>query len=103
MSVASAHLRGGRPRGLWKGRLFKAYLYFSLFIGFVTLGALLLTTGSLILALAFHAASSAEDWPAFRGPTGQGHSTEQGLPLEWSESRNITWKVPLPGAGWSSM
>ena len=42
MSVASAHLRGGRPRGLWKGRLFKAYLYFSLFIGFVTLGALLL-------------------------------------------------------------
>jgi outer membrane protein assembly factor BamB len=52
--------------------------------------------------LAFHAASSAEDWPAFRGPTGQGHSTEQGLPLEWSESRNITWKVPAPGAGWSS-
>jgi phosphate transport system permease protein len=42
MSVASAHLRGGRPRGLWKGRLFKAYLYFSLFIGFATLGALLL-------------------------------------------------------------
>ena len=42
MSVASAHLRGGRPRGLWKGRVFKAYLYFSLFIGFVTLGALLL-------------------------------------------------------------
>jgi outer membrane protein assembly factor BamB len=57
---------------------------------------------SLLLVLAFHAASSAEDWPAFRGPTGQGHSTEQGLPLEWSESRNITWKVPVPGAGWSS-
>jgi phosphate transport system permease protein len=42
MSVASSHLRGGHPRGLWKGRLFKAYLLFSLFIGFVTLGALLL-------------------------------------------------------------
>ena len=44
----------------------------------------------------------AEDWPQFRGPTGQGHSSEQGLPLEWSESRNIQWKTPVPGQGWSS-
>ena len=42
MSVASSHLRGGHPRGLWKGRLFKGYLLFSLFIGFATLGALIL-------------------------------------------------------------
>ena len=33
--------------------------------------------------------AQSEDWPQFRGPTGQGHSTERGLPLEWSESRNI--------------
>ena len=45
---------------------------------------------------------SAENWPQFRGPTGQGHSSERGLPLEWSESRNVTWKVPVPGRGWSS-
>ena len=44
----------------------------------------------------------AVDWPQFRGPTGQGHSDERGLPLEWSESRNISWKTPLPGRGWSS-
>ena len=44
----------------------------------------------------------AEEWPQFRGPTGQGHSTEVGLPLEWSESRNIAWKVPVDGSGWSS-
>jgi outer membrane protein assembly factor BamB len=44
----------------------------------------------------------AQDWPQFRGPTGQGHSSESGLPLEWSESRNVAWKVPVPGAGWSS-
>ncbi len=43
-----------------------------------------------------------EDWPEFRGPTGQGHSTEVGLPLEWSESRNVRWKTPLRGRGWSS-
>ena len=43
-----------------------------------------------------------EDWPQFRGPGGQGHSTEHGLPVEWSETKNIAWKVPVPGRGWSS-
>jgi outer membrane protein assembly factor BamB len=43
----------------------------------------------------------AEDWPQFRGPTGQGHSTESGLPVEWSETQNVVWKVPL-SVGWSS-
>jgi outer membrane protein assembly factor BamB len=44
----------------------------------------------------------AEDWPQFRGPTGQGHASERNLPLEWSETRNILWKTPVPGSGWSS-
>src|SRR5689334_23308437 len=52
--------------------------------------------------LMFVAVIAAEDWPQFRGPTGQGLSTERGLPLEWSESTNVTWKVPVPGRGWSS-
>jgi outer membrane protein assembly factor BamB len=47
-------------------------------------------------------AAHAEDWPQFRGPTGQGHSAERDLPLEWSESRNVVWKTPVPGRGWSS-
>ena len=46
--------------------------------------------------------AAGRQWPEFRGPDGQGHSAEQGLPLEWSESRNIVWKVPVAGAGWSS-
>ena len=41
-------------------------------------------------------------WPEFRGPTGQGHSTDTNLPLEWSETRNVRWKTPIPGRGWSS-
>ena len=45
---------------------------------------------------------SAADWPQFRGPGGQGHSDETGLPLNWGESRNVTWKVAIPGHGWSS-
>ena len=44
----------------------------------------------------------AEEWPEFRGPTGQGHSAEHDIPFEWSESRNVVWKTPLPGTGWSS-
>ncbi|HEX4143742.1 MAG TPA: PQQ-binding-like beta-propeller repeat protein [Pirellulales bacterium] len=48
------------------------------------------------------AASDAEDWPQFRGPDGQGHSAESNLPIEWSESKNIAWKTPIPGLGWSS-
>ena len=44
----------------------------------------------------------ADDWRQFRGPDGQGHSDAHGLPTEWGETRNITWKVPVPGRGWSS-
>ena len=53
---------------------------------------------ALITATAVHA----EDWPQFRGPTGQGHSTERGLPVDWSETQNVAWKTPIPGVGWSS-
>src|SRR5262245_41373459 len=44
----------------------------------------------------------AEDWPEFRGPGGQGHSAETGLPLTWSETKNVRWKTAIPGKGWSS-
>ena len=43
-----------------------------------------------------------EDWPQFRGPGGEGHSTEKNLPLTWSETSNIAWKTLIPGRGWSS-
>jgi outer membrane protein assembly factor BamB len=57
----------------------------------------------LAAMLAIRAAAFApEDWPQFRGPGGQGHSSERGLPLTWSESENIAWKVAVPGRGWSS-
>lgn len=45
---------------------------------------------------------AAEDWPQFRGPGGQGQSAETGLPVEWNESKNVAWKVAVPGRGWSS-
>jgi outer membrane protein assembly factor BamB len=41
-------------------------------------------------------AASAEDWPHWRGPSRNGVSTEKGLPLRWTATENIAWKVPLP-------
>lgn len=54
------------------------------------------------LCLVAAISARAEQWPQFRGPTGQGQSSERGLPFEWSESRNVVWKTPVPGSGWSS-
>lgn len=42
------------------------------------------------------------DWPRFRGPNGSAISTDGKLPLNWSETKNLKWKVPLPGPGSSS-
>jgi outer membrane protein assembly factor BamB len=43
-----------------------------------------------------------ENWPGFRGPTGQGISHEKNLPLTWSLRGNLAWRVQVPGIGWSS-
>jgi outer membrane protein assembly factor BamB len=55
-----------------------------------------------ILALSAITSVGAQDWPQFRGPSGQGHATVTTLPLEWSDTKNVAWKVPVPGTGWSS-
>ncbi|HUF47212.1 MAG TPA: PQQ-binding-like beta-propeller repeat protein [Vicinamibacterales bacterium] len=43
-----------------------------------------------------------QDWPQFRGPSGQGVSADERVPLEWSETTNVIWKTAVPGRGWSS-
>jgi outer membrane protein assembly factor BamB len=48
------------------------------------------------------ATAQSADWPEFRGPGGQGLSTETNLPLEWSETKNVAWKAAIRGRGWSS-
>ncbi|MEE3369311.1 MAG: PQQ-binding-like beta-propeller repeat protein [Planctomycetota bacterium] len=59
---------------------------------------------SLCFVFWLNAADSAwgENWMRFRGPTGQGISSETKLPVTWSASKNIKWKTSLPGKGWSS-
>lgn len=42
---------------------------------------------------------SAENWSHWRGPTGNGASLEAKPPVEWSDTKNVKWKVPIPGLG----
>jgi outer membrane protein assembly factor BamB len=66
-------------------------------------GRLVNVPGLLFLALLAAAPRlCAENWPAFRGPTRQGLSTETGLPIKWSATENVRWQTPVPGTAWSS-
>jgi outer membrane protein assembly factor BamB len=55
----------------------------------------------LVLAVASQGAV-AQDWPQFRGPTGQGLAGDAKVPVEWSEASHVAWKTKIPGRGWSS-
>lgn len=59
---------------------------------------------SLLALLTLASLARAEEWPQFRGPTGQGHTTQQSLPVEWNaaEGKNVLWKSPLVGDGHAS-
>ncbi len=52
-----------------------------------------------LLALLATTVGRADNWPQWRGPNYDGISHEVGLPTEWSESKNVLWKLPLPGMG----
>jgi outer membrane protein assembly factor BamB len=57
----------------------------------------------VFLALAlWPALASAADWPAWRGPRGDGTTPETAFPITWSDTENIRWRTPLPAAGHSS-
>ena len=47
-------------------------------------------------------AGNESNWPQWRGPGGSGISHEANLPEEWTPTKNVQWKTPLPGRGHSS-
>jgi outer membrane protein assembly factor BamB len=53
----------------------------------------------LVLLFVLTAPLRAENWPAWRGPRGDGHCAETNLPLKWTGTDNVCWKTPLPGPG----
>jgi len=75
----------------------------------LALGLVLLGTASAIeppqQSLATEAAevtSTPEDWPWWRGPTRDNHSSDLNPPLHWGVDQNVCWKVSIPGRGHAS-
>jgi outer membrane protein assembly factor BamB len=66
------------------------------------------TVRAMVMAIAIGAGicslggAWAADWNQFRGPAGDGRHGDAQLPVAWSESENILWKVPIAGKAWSS-
>ncbi|MFO0799108.1 MAG: PQQ-binding-like beta-propeller repeat protein [Gemmataceae bacterium] len=55
-----------------------------------------------LLALAALPVAASADWPQFRGPTAQGHADKADPPVTWSPTKNVRWRTPIAGSGWSS-
>ena len=48
-------------------------------------------------------AKSADNWPRFRGSSAMGVvDNDQRLPMTWSQTENVQWKVDVPGWAWSN-
>lgn len=47
---------------------------------------------------------SAENWPGWRGPRGDGTSLEANVPVRWNApaEKNVAWKTEIPGGGHAS-
>ncbi len=57
------------------------------------------TTPLAGLLLLLTLTSTHANWPAWRGPLANGVAPQADPPLEWSETKNVKWKVKLPGQG----
>ena len=44
----------------------------------------------------------AENWPQWRGPTLNGISAETNLPVKWTKTENIAWKLAMPARSGST-
>jgi outer membrane protein assembly factor BamB len=45
---------------------------------------------------------SADNWPQWRGPTNNGLAEAKDVPAEWDDTKNVVWKLPMPGIGAST-
>jgi outer membrane protein assembly factor BamB len=59
-------------------------------------------SATLAIALSISGTLFAENWPGWRGPAGNGISSEKNLPVEWSPTHNVAWKLALPGSAGAS-
>jgi hypothetical protein len=62
----------------------------------------LFLAAGFLLAVAQNPAGYDKYWHQWRGPQMNGASSNGNPPLEWSETKNIKWKVAIPGRGHST-
>lgn len=55
--------------------------------------------GSRSTSAASAASAPERHWPQWRGPLQNGVAPHANPPVEWNESKNVKWKVKLPGRG----
>ncbi len=67
-----------------------------------TVSCLYLVAVIFLLSVQVTQAGDTTNWPDWRGPTTQGHSDATGLPLHWSETKNIVWKTAIHDLGYST-
>ena len=53
----------------------------------------------LVFAVLATSQVEAENWTHWRGPTGNGVAENATPPTEWSDTKNVKWKVEIPGKG----
>src|SRR5215831_2900020 len=53
----------------------------------------------LLLSLPVWSQDRSGNWPQWRGPNGDGLAPRSDPPVEWSETKNVRWKVEIPGSG----
>src|SRR5688572_7597619 len=67
---------------------------------FITsIGVIHMTCRAAMVLVAFILVSApltADNWPQWRGPQLNGHSAETNLPVKWSKTEGITWKLAMP-------
>lgn len=57
---------------------------------------------TLLVTFVIGVSAAERDWPQFRGPRGDGSSHAKDVPVTWSETNNLAWKVSVPGRGRSA-
>ena len=58
-----------------------------------------LVVGGLAFFNMAEAGTAEQNWGQWRGPRANGMSPNGDPPVEWSESKNVKWKVAIPGEG----
>ncbi|MEQ8790423.1 MAG: PQQ-binding-like beta-propeller repeat protein [Pirellulaceae bacterium] len=57
---------------------------------------------SLLIVVSLSSITRAENWPQWRGPRNDGVSHEKDLPVRWSKTENVAWRLPMPGPAGST-